>query len=140
MPGDSGLCTAIGALRAPRPAEVGRSAEEPRRLPRSFRSWTSRVYVMPFLLAHEIVQKALLDQLYLHYLHAPDRPAHRARRRGGGRDFLARLRGLREETREADRGGKIAPGASRPRSHAVSRLAGLSAAAGSGDEAAVELE
>ena len=41
-----------------------------RHLPRSFRSWTSRVYVTPFLLAHEIVEKALLDELDLHYLHA----------------------------------------------------------------------
>jgi hypothetical protein len=41
-----------------------------RHLPRSFRSWTSRVYVTPFLLTHEIVEKALLDELGLHYLHA----------------------------------------------------------------------
>src|SRR5918912_258374 len=41
-----------------------------RHLPRTFRSWTSRVYVTPFLLTHEIVEKALLDELGLHYLHA----------------------------------------------------------------------
>src|SRR5256714_15039808 len=41
-----------------------------RHLPRSFRSWTSRVYVTPFLVTHEIVEKALLDELGLHYLHA----------------------------------------------------------------------
>src|SRR5437764_15215534 len=41
-----------------------------RHLPRSFRSWTTRVYVSPFLLTHEIVEKALLDELKLHYLHA----------------------------------------------------------------------
>jgi hypothetical protein len=41
-----------------------------RHLPRSFRSWTSRVYVAPFLITHEIVEKALLDELDLHYLHA----------------------------------------------------------------------
>ena len=41
-----------------------------RHLPRSFRSWTKRVYVTPFLLTHEIVEKALLDELGLHYLHA----------------------------------------------------------------------
>jgi hypothetical protein len=41
-----------------------------RHLPRSFRSWTSRVYVTPFLVTHEIVEKALLDELELHYLHA----------------------------------------------------------------------
>src|SRR5215211_3626119 len=39
-----------------------------RHLPRSFRSWTKRVYVTPFLLTHEIVEKALLDELGLHYL------------------------------------------------------------------------
>jgi hypothetical protein len=41
-----------------------------RHLPRSFRSWTSRVYVTPFLLTHEMVEKALLDELDLHYVHA----------------------------------------------------------------------
>ena len=41
-----------------------------RHLPRSFRSWTKRVAVAPFLLTHEIVEKALLDELGLHYLHA----------------------------------------------------------------------
>jgi hypothetical protein len=41
-----------------------------RHLPRSFRSWTSRVYVTPFLVTHEIIEKALLDELELHYLHA----------------------------------------------------------------------
>jgi hypothetical protein len=41
-----------------------------RHLPRSFRSWTSRVHVTPFLVTHEIVEKALLDELELHYLHA----------------------------------------------------------------------
>ena len=41
-----------------------------RHLPRSFRSWTSRVYVTPFLVTHEIVEKALIDELELHYLHA----------------------------------------------------------------------
>ena len=41
-----------------------------RHLPRSFRSWTSRIYVTPYLVAHEIVEKALLDELDLHYLHA----------------------------------------------------------------------
>ena len=48
----------------------GRTVYIDRHLPRSFRSWTSRVYVTPFLLTHEIVEKALLDELGLHYLHA----------------------------------------------------------------------
>lgn len=42
-----------------------------RHLPRSFRSWSfKQVYVEPFLVTHEVVEKALLDQLELHYLHA----------------------------------------------------------------------
>jgi hypothetical protein len=41
-----------------------------RHLPRTFRSWTKRVAVAPFLVTHEIVEKALLDELRLHYLHA----------------------------------------------------------------------
>ena len=48
----------------------GRTIYIDRHLPRSFRSWTSRVYVAPFLVAHEIVEKALIDELDLHYLHA----------------------------------------------------------------------
>jgi len=41
-----------------------------RHLPRSFRSLFKTVRVEPFLLTHEIVEKALLDELRLHYLHA----------------------------------------------------------------------
>jgi hypothetical protein len=41
-----------------------------RHLPRSFRSFFKRLFVTPFLLTHEIVEKALLDELKLHYLHA----------------------------------------------------------------------
>ena len=41
-----------------------------RHLPRSFRSLLKTVRVEPFLLTHEIVEKALLDELRLHYLHA----------------------------------------------------------------------
>lgn len=49
----------------------GRTIYIDRHLPRSFRSWSlKRVYVTPFLLTHEVVEKALLDQLELHYLHA----------------------------------------------------------------------
>jgi hypothetical protein len=41
-----------------------------RHLPRTF-SWKGRnVRVEPFLLTHEIIEKALLDELRLHYLHA----------------------------------------------------------------------
>ena len=49
----------------------GRTIYIDRHLPRSFRSWSlKRVYVTPFLVTHEVVEKALLDQLELHYLHA----------------------------------------------------------------------
>jgi hypothetical protein len=41
-----------------------------RHLPRSFRWLMKYVRVEPFLLTHEIVEKALLDELRLHYLHA----------------------------------------------------------------------
>src|ERR1700716_3869476 len=41
-----------------------------RHLPRSFRCLLKTVRVEPFLLTHEIVEKALLDGLRLHYLHA----------------------------------------------------------------------
>jgi hypothetical protein len=41
-----------------------------RHLPRSFPWLMKSVRVEPFLLTHEVVEKALLDQLRLHYLHA----------------------------------------------------------------------
>ena len=41
-----------------------------RHLPRSFRWLMKTVRVEPFMLTHEIVEKALLDELRLHYLHA----------------------------------------------------------------------
>jgi hypothetical protein len=41
-----------------------------RHLPRSFRWLMKKVEVEPFLLTHEIVEKALLDAMRLHYLHA----------------------------------------------------------------------
>ena len=41
-----------------------------RHLPRTFRWLLKTVRVEPFILTHEIVEKALLDELRLHYLHA----------------------------------------------------------------------
>ena len=41
-----------------------------RHLPRTFRWLMRTVRVEPFILTHEIVEKALLDELRLHYLHA----------------------------------------------------------------------
>src|SRR3954464_5225052 len=41
-----------------------------RHLPKSFRWLMKTVRVEAFLLTHEIVEKALLDELRLHYLHA----------------------------------------------------------------------
>jgi hypothetical protein len=48
----------------------GRTVFIDRHLPKSFRWLTKVVRVDPFLLTHEIVEKALLDELRLHYLHA----------------------------------------------------------------------
>lgn len=48
----------------------GRTVFIDRHLPRTFRSWTRTVRVEPFLMVHEIIEKALLDELRLHYLHA----------------------------------------------------------------------
>jgi hypothetical protein len=41
-----------------------------RHLPRTFRWLTKKVRVEPFVLTHEVIEKTLLDQLRLHYLHA----------------------------------------------------------------------
>jgi hypothetical protein len=51
-------------------SEDGKTVFIDRHLPRSFRWLLKTVRVEPFLLTHEIVEKALLDQLRLHYLHA----------------------------------------------------------------------
>jgi hypothetical protein len=41
-----------------------------RHLPRTFRWLMKTIRVEPFIVTHEIVEKALLDELRLHYLHA----------------------------------------------------------------------
>ena len=41
-----------------------------RHLPRTFRWLMKAIRVEPFLVTHEIVEKSLLDELRLHYLHA----------------------------------------------------------------------
>src|SRR3954469_18058813 len=41
-----------------------------RHLPRTFRWLLKTVRIEPFVLTHEIVEKALIDELRLHYLHA----------------------------------------------------------------------
>src|SRR4029077_3212458 len=43
----------------------GRTVFIDRHLPRTFRSWTQTIRVVPFLLVHEIIEKALLDELRL---------------------------------------------------------------------------
>jgi hypothetical protein len=48
----------------------GRTVFIDRHLPRTFQWVLKTVRVEPFLLTHEIVEKALLDELRLHYLHA----------------------------------------------------------------------
>src|SRR5438046_7836678 len=48
----------------------GRTVFIDRHLQRTFRWLMRRVRVEPFLLTHEIVEKSLLDELRLHYLHA----------------------------------------------------------------------
>ena len=50
-------------------SEDGKTVFIDRHLPRSFRWLLKTVRVEPFLLTHEIVEKALLDELRLHYLH-----------------------------------------------------------------------
>src|SRR5436305_13875506 len=48
----------------------GRTVFIDQHLPRTFRWLMKTVRVEPFLLTHEVVEKALLDELRLHYLHA----------------------------------------------------------------------
>jgi hypothetical protein len=51
-------------------SEDGHTVFIDRHLPKSFHWLTKTVRVDPFLLTHEIIEKALLDELRLHYLHA----------------------------------------------------------------------
>ena len=51
-------------------SEDGRIIFIDRHLPRTFRWLVKTVRVEPFLVTHEVVEKALLDELRLHYLHA----------------------------------------------------------------------
>ena len=51
-------------------SQDGRTVFIDRHLPRTFRWLMKMVRVEPFLMTHEIVEKALLDELRLHYLHA----------------------------------------------------------------------
>src|SRR5436190_9428879 len=48
----------------------GRTVFIDRHLPRTFRWLMKTVRIEPFLLTHEIVEKSLLDELRLHYIHA----------------------------------------------------------------------
>jgi hypothetical protein len=48
----------------------GRTVYIDRHLPRTIQSEGRRVRLEPFLITHEVVEKALLDRLGLHYLHA----------------------------------------------------------------------
>ena len=73
-----------------------------RNLPRTFRWLMRKVRVEPFLLTHEIVEKALLDELRLHYLHAHQlavRAERDAVQAAGG--LLVCLSTLHEASREA---------------------------------------
>lgn len=51
-------------------SEDGRTVFIDRHLPKSFRWLTKTVRVDPFLITHGVVEKALLDELRLHYLYA----------------------------------------------------------------------
>src|SRR6266480_1658867 len=51
-------------------SQDGRTVFIDRHLPRTFRWLMKTVRVEPFLMTHEIGEKALLDELRLHYLHA----------------------------------------------------------------------
>jgi hypothetical protein len=46
-----------------------------RHMPKTFKYEGKRIDTDKFLILHEIIEKALLDELGLHYLHASDRAA-----------------------------------------------------------------
>ena len=93
-----------------------------RHLPRTFRWLMRTVRVEPFLLTHEIVEKALLDELRLHYLHA-HQIAVRAERDAvpGGESLLVGVSTVHEKTLETYRAGEAEQGSGGIGSDALSR-------------------
>jgi hypothetical protein len=101
-------------------SEDGRTVFIDRHLPKSFRWLTKVVRVDPFLLTHEIVEKALLDELRLHYLHAHQialRSERDAVKAAGG--LVVGLSALHAKTRKTHRGRKASPRAGQSRSHTI---------------------
>jgi hypothetical protein len=96
-------------------SEDARTIYIDRHLPRTFRWLVKKVRVEPFLLTHEIVEKALLDELRLHYLHAHQIAAR------AERDVVVALSRLHETIREEDRAREADQDPRRSRSHALSR-------------------
>jgi hypothetical protein len=93
-----------------------------RHLPRTFRWLMGTVRVEPFLLTHEIVEKALLDKLRLHLsARASDRSPGGTGRGQGRAHTVVDLPRLHEAAREAYRGRETAEGSGLPQSYPLSR-------------------
>ena len=99
----------------------GRTVYIDRHLPRSFRWLMKTVRVDQFLLMHEIVEKALLDELRLHYIHAHQIAVRASAMRSRPPACRGGLSALHETARMADRSGKDRESTGRPRSDALSR-------------------
>ena len=108
-----------------------------RHMPKSLKYQGRVVDTDRFLILHEEVEKTLIDQLNLHYLHAHQiaTRAEQAAVRAAGIS-MARLRPLHAAIRQDDRRRAAFEGAGRPRHQALSRRARLRSpqAHGSGEE------
>ena len=98
----------------------GRTIYIDRHMPRWFTFRGRRIKTDRFLILHEAVEKALIDQLGLRYLHAHQiaTRAEQAAVRASG--DLAGLRPLHAQIRQTDRRRDPDPGPARSRSQAVS--------------------
>ena len=90
-----------------------------RHMPSSFRYDGRDINTDRYLILHEEVEKTLIDQLNLHYLHA-HQIATRAEQAAVRRHPLARLRPLHAEIRQAHRRRAVDQSARRSRPQALS--------------------
>jgi hypothetical protein len=134
-----GLPNVIGAPSAKRVRVVNRNYDIPyiagysqdgrtvfidRHLPQTFRWLMKTVRVEPFLVTHEIVEKALLDELRLQYLHAHQIALRIERNAVKAAGVSWRVyQTIREAARKGDRARTVDPRSGHARPDTLSRRA-----------------
>ena len=104
-------------------SQDGKTIYIDRHMPASFKYRGRTIDTDRFLILHEEVEKTLIDQLGLHYLHAHQIATRAEQAAVRAPHHLARLRPLHAEIRQDHRRRAPHQGAARPRYQAVSRRA-----------------